>query len=582
MWEVLGIARTHDERSIKRAYAVKLKVTRPDDDPVAFQLLNDCFQHALAYARQQRAEPAASPEPAVPAEPAMAVQDVVTYAPAEPRPAIRLAQPVRTVPPPVPTAPPAPAGTSAAEQARQLWATFIGTATVQPRQRLSKLSDGDALLNMEVREQFELCAARYCASDACSDELREAVVAHYGWETDHALIARQLPQETRRLLTQLRAARSYAYFQQHKNTDLAVKVLLAKRDGLHRLQTCDATFMRKMRELVAAIHTHHPEMLELKLDHARFAVWEGRVARKRYFVQTFIYSIVVGMLLWLLLLGALSRLNVGSDWSGSANVCAMAVSFGGFAWYAFKGPGAGPQWRDSALSARVQHLLYDLRYQPRWQFGWLPPFIAVATLLFVPEPGPLLRLVVAVGLVVCVLAAAFATSAIMNGVTFAIVMAAAFGLGTALNEKSLAYNVPTCSLAAFCFIMMLIRGGRDVPGMAALAPETLLKLRILWFAGVIVLIGTAHLPFAVGAPGMYAVAGWLWLCAGVLLACPSFNLIYAFIGAVMVNILAEQLSPKPSLLATPAFMHLFAGMTLVMMFMSVNMIRAHGSQHQFS
>lgn len=46
-WRELGIARTRDER----AYSARLKLTRPEDDPLAFQRLRDAYEAALSYAR---------------------------------------------------------------------------------------------------------------------------------------------------------------------------------------------------------------------------------------------------------------------------------------------------------------------------------------------------------------------------------------------------------------------------------------------------------------------------------------------------------------------------------------------------
>ncbi|HDR1022111.1 TPA: hypothetical protein QB352_001372 [Pasteurella multocida] len=49
-WVLLGIEPTYDEREIRRAYAKKLKITRPDDDPEAYQRLREAFDDALMMA----------------------------------------------------------------------------------------------------------------------------------------------------------------------------------------------------------------------------------------------------------------------------------------------------------------------------------------------------------------------------------------------------------------------------------------------------------------------------------------------------------------------------------------------------
>lgn len=58
-WSVLEITEGSDARNIKRAYATKLKVTRPDDDPQGFQKLHDAYKWALEldkYRQQQEQE----------------------------------------------------------------------------------------------------------------------------------------------------------------------------------------------------------------------------------------------------------------------------------------------------------------------------------------------------------------------------------------------------------------------------------------------------------------------------------------------------------------------------------------------
>ncbi|MEL1264706.1 hypothetical protein [Pseudoxanthomonas putridarboris] len=57
-FRLLGIGADADEREIKRAYAKKLKQTRPDDDPAGFQRLNEAYQSALAHCRHRASAPA--------------------------------------------------------------------------------------------------------------------------------------------------------------------------------------------------------------------------------------------------------------------------------------------------------------------------------------------------------------------------------------------------------------------------------------------------------------------------------------------------------------------------------------------
>lgn len=50
IWEILGIAPTNDEKEIRRAYARKLKIYRPDTHPEEYQNLREAFESAKQYA----------------------------------------------------------------------------------------------------------------------------------------------------------------------------------------------------------------------------------------------------------------------------------------------------------------------------------------------------------------------------------------------------------------------------------------------------------------------------------------------------------------------------------------------------
>lgn len=53
-WKILEIKCTADVKSIKRAYAKKLKITKPDEKPKEFQILHQAYKNALDYAIQKK------------------------------------------------------------------------------------------------------------------------------------------------------------------------------------------------------------------------------------------------------------------------------------------------------------------------------------------------------------------------------------------------------------------------------------------------------------------------------------------------------------------------------------------------
>ncbi|ATQ75190.1 hypothetical protein CR152_12180 [Massilia violaceinigra] len=307
VWSVLGMKASRDERAIKRAYAAKLKVTRPEDDPVAFQMLNDAYQAALQLARQahdmdwpdeeaapREQEPEPEYEPQVymaayefdpDAAPAReeAPQDVPVYtAFYEFDPSLPQPEPEQyRLPPPLPVPIPG-TGTGAGPespvmQARRIWAAFLTRAHQNTRERLEQLFAGEELLNIEVRDCFEECAVQYCAGEGCEDDFREAMAGHFGWADDASFMGRQMPDETGMMLARLRAQRSYAHFCQLALEDEVVRALL---DGDPRGvigRYPDAAFTERMRELLEHVHCYHGEMLDLRLDADIVERWEAVV-----------------------------------------------------------------------------------------------------------------------------------------------------------------------------------------------------------------------------------------------------------------------------------------------------------------
>jgi len=115
-WELLQLAPTTDVRAIKKAYAVLLKLNKPDENPAGFQQLHAAYQQALQWAdRNAQAAPPASPAPAlspVPETPPMADATPVVTPPisavenSAPANAVETIAPAQIeTPPPQPTPP---------------------------------------------------------------------------------------------------------------------------------------------------------------------------------------------------------------------------------------------------------------------------------------------------------------------------------------------------------------------------------------------------------------------------------------------------------------------------------------------
>lgn len=80
-WARLGIEPTTQLAAIKKAYAVKLKVTRPDDDAEAYQALRAAYERAQQWAAWARAEAEQGREVPLPAAAAAAPDAAVALTP---------------------------------------------------------------------------------------------------------------------------------------------------------------------------------------------------------------------------------------------------------------------------------------------------------------------------------------------------------------------------------------------------------------------------------------------------------------------------------------------------------------------
>ncbi|MGX9716812.1 hypothetical protein ACWYXJ_21545 [Janthinobacterium lividum] len=530
LWAILGTEPTGDERALKRAYAKRLKVTRPEDDPAAFQELREAYEYALRHAHLFAEElpepPAAEAEAEAPEAPPMEPADLwgVIDEPAQEPPAELWGVIAQEQ-----TPPPEQWGVIAidpAQEAANLWQGCLAqTRHADASEVLAGILQDDAMLNLDVREEFDLCALRYCASAGYKLPLRQALFEQLGWDHDFSYLARSHADLVRGAVQRYRADHSFAHFSDNRDSYPGLDCIMSQQPpSAYARQLFDQKFNLQLRELLHAIRWQHGEMLAYKLDTDLFEQWEQAVHAKRYFKQTALASGGLGFVLHFMLAGVLDAagFKLGDTAAYASLLGFQALAFALLAMHALRWP--APLFaRVDTLQEALQERLPTLWQRPGLrQLGWIVPYLVLALLLFLPERSETMRLVTAAGLCASALLAYAMNRQLLHGMLLLLCLGLSLFAAMFMSGKGpAALAIGEAMPLIFCLAALALRSATGLYGDCGFPEALLPRLRAAWLigcAGLLSLLYVQQLPAALVGAALYA-----WSCSGLLFSPTDFK-----------------------------------------------------------
>lgn len=483
-WATLGIGfRCLDEREIKRAYAKRLKVVRPDEDAEGFQALREAYDAALGFVKyfrsqapvelaawQEKMRQKPVPEP---------VDEPVDEPLAEPA-----AEPASAEPEPC-----APVNADIfvdvfvdPEQcAQELWIDFCTTMTASaaaPREQLTAYLERfircEQLENFLVRDAFEKYAALYCANQDSDPTQRLLLVKCFKWPDDLAYFYRQHPRIANMVIEQFKQDLAFQQLSDMASagdsprTNVA-RALLKQTPPAFSFRLLQQPFIEEAKEIIEKTRAICPKIIGKQLQKDVFCWWEEKIMHPRWYTNVALLAVFA----------LIAFVNV-TYYVKPHVLVALSISF----WFAI----IIYTIIDFCTARGALAAILAVRKHPLLERCWLAIFLLFSTALFF-EPKDVPQDLVLTPLFESVAIAFFCASAMSRRPQLLIAAICQILLIAFFNRAEGDIHDARFMIGTLPLGILLVNGGQYYCEQIHLKAETLNKLRGAWFIAALLALG---------------------------------------------------------------------------------------------
>lgn len=181
------------------------------------------------------------------------------------------------------------------QHARRLWRDLFAAGVNHAEQVFQLMMKDGALNNHAVNLAFQQHAIRYCAGVNVNHELAATLIKAFEWGYDVSHLDHEHQLLVKQVLLQHRTWCDWMQLQGEAMRIPELGLLLGQKMPGPSWSLWDKGAARKMQNWVTTLREKYPALLQNNVNRHVFEAWAKKVDAKRYFLQTFLHSLLWGI-----------------------------------------------------------------------------------------------------------------------------------------------------------------------------------------------------------------------------------------------------------------------------------------------